>query len=167
MKSCIALSLISLSIVLFSCTKEKDSLKQSISVSVNGTTTRFDHSPSATLYSDASGYHLSISATSEASLLSDGIGIAVVSPTPISTGVFSEFSTTNSCTLVDNVYLSNYNYKPYEALGIASNTDPATVTITSIDASSVKGTFRGTLTIDGLGGSDKLVMTNGVFDIAF
>lgn len=153
-----------ISLFLFSCKKNSPVKTPAISVSIDGKTNSFTELPIATYLAPND---LSISALTTGSLYTyDKMTLEIVSPVPITPGTYTEFaSTPGSATCGYALYVHGVGY--YQALGTVASSNPATITITAIDSNFVQGTFSGDVTFEGAGGSNRKVLTNGVFKVPF
>jgi hypothetical protein len=154
-----------------SCKKNSDNKDipvGTISVSIGGTTTSFNHTAKALAGSVQNGFGIQIHGYKKDPTLSlTDVTIWIVSPSPIGTGTYIENIAGNPLVSADhfqefilgvgNVFSSYY-----------STTNPLTVSITAISASSVKGTFQGELKGLNLNGdTTTMKLTNGVFHVSF
>jgi hypothetical protein len=145
-----------------SCKKESSNTSPAISVAIDGTVTNFNAGALAYYLTPTD---LSISAYTRSSLYADKMTLEIQSPTTITTGTYTEFPSSGSAVGLLAFYKYGIGY--YQALGTSANSNPATITITSIDSKSVKGTFSGDVTLNGAGGSNRKVLSSGTFNVAF
>ncbi len=153
-----------------SCKKKSDNKDiplGTISVSIAGTTTTFNHTAKALVGSVQNGFGIQIHGYKKDPTLSlTDVTIWIISPSPIGTGTYTENIAGNPLVSTDlfqefilgvgNVFSSYY-----------STTNPLTVSITAISASSVKGTFRGELKGLNLNGdSTTIQLANGAFHVS-
>jgi hypothetical protein len=158
-------------IVLSSCKKnadEADIPAGTISVSIAGTATTFNYSAKASVLSVQNGFGIQIHGYKKdpSNSLTD-VTISIVRPSALTTGSYIENIAGNPL-----VYASHFQEF---ILGIGnvfssyySTTNPISVSITAISATSVKGTFQGDLKGLNLNGdTTTLALTNGLFHVRF
>jgi hypothetical protein len=131
--------------ICVSCEKEKDVPLGTLLASVDGKEKNFNSDPIAEWTSDPKGHDLWIHGTG----LLNEISITINSQTLISAKTYS--------------YASISFYRILLLFQLEYTTSGATVKITEIDATHVKGTFSGTL-YDSEG--TKLVLSEGVFNLS-
>ncbi|HVS96556.1 MAG TPA: hypothetical protein VHE54_08710 [Puia sp.] len=160
----------SLALLVVSCKKSKpSSSSNSITADMNDTAKTFNVNAGAQLL-DLGGYTaLSIYGNATSAQDLEGLNLSINNTPgnkPIVAGTYTENSTDFS---VGAVYNPGSNVIVYGAGVIPNPTHPLTITITSIDKNSVKGTFSGdfiyTNTATGTFGTDVKTFTNGQFNV--
>ena len=151
--------------LLFSCKKDATDIPIStIKVEIGGSATTFSVQAKATRLFVSGGYGIQIQGNYRTGSTTN-LSFSIVSPNPISTGVYTENTVSNPlvtmthcvevlfpCVLQSNAY--------------GSVTNPVSITITEINSSFAKGTFKGELSGGG-GNPTTEVLTNGVFYVSF
>lgn len=166
MKKLFFISLVSyVTLLAVSCKKEPPI--GTISANIDGTNTSFKVAAKASVLSVQNGYGIQISGyKKDASATS--LQLVIVRPITISPGTYTENTADNPLVQM------KYFYDLFFGAGVGysnhhSTTNPATVNITDISATSVKGTFQGELEGSDLsgGGIIRTQITNGVFNVSF
>lgn len=161
-------------IVLFwaflpSCKKDPDDVPLgTIKASIDGSETTFSVQAKAEQIPVQNGYGIRIQGyKKDPAASSTRIEMAVVRPTSITTGNFTENNVGNP--LVEMKYYFDFflglvnTYSSFK-----STANPVTVNITELTSGSVKGTFSGELISAASGGtSTKVKVTNGAFYVSF
>jgi large exoprotein involved in heme utilization and adhesion len=162
MKMIISLSAL-LTLMLFSCKKDDADIPiGTIKVDINGSAYTFNLQAKATTLTVTGGYGIQIQGYYRNGSTTN-LSFSIVRPGAISTGTFTENAAGNPlvlmthCTEVITPCVIRAN-----AYGSTSN--PASITITEITGSSVKGTFKGELQVST--GSTE-VLSNGAFHVSF
>lgn len=140
-----------------SCEKEKDIPLGTIEITINGDRKSFSSSSVAEWLTVEGGYGLKIHGFKGTAGSSNEMILSVASSSPIGPRTYSGSIGTSIATLQYNIYMLFF-IDEYTS-------SSASVTITEIDASHAKGTFRGTL--NGTGGSPGFTLTDGVFNVSF
>jgi hypothetical protein len=145
-----------LTLISTSCEKNDVSLG-TLSVSVDGNKKSFNNEAKAEWITVQGGYGLTISGYKGDVGSSNNISITIASPHNISTGTYINYASGNA---VEIKYFINllFTWDTWTS----SN---ATVTISEINSTHVKGTFKGTLAYPNSTSTKEL--TGGVFNISF
>lgn len=160
--------LVLISFLLFSCKKDATDIPiGTIKVDLGGSATTFSVQAKATRLPVTGGYGIQIQGNYRTNSTTN-LSFSIVSPNPISTGVYTENTASNPlvtmthcvevlfpCILQSNAY--------------GNITNPVSITITEINGSFVKGTFKGELLSAGSAGGTPVTeaLTNGVFYVSF
>lgn len=151
---------------------KKDSAKNSnsignISVNIDGTSTQFDVMAKATRLSVSGGYGISISGyKKDPSTSGTNLTLSVVSPNPIIAQTYTQSANGNP--LLQMKYVLDFLTVLYEYEMAANPSPPSTITITEINGTSVKGTFSGIVSGNGINGNPiDIHLTNGQFNVNF
>jgi hypothetical protein len=161
MKKIILLS--TTAIMLFSCKKSKsDNLPENtITATINDTDYVFNKTfTSETIIDPPELIYIALAADSTLPFATFDLAVAMLNGKPITPGVYVE--TADSSRIVSGE-LQIQGSPNYETAG--TKTDPFTVTITSINATSVQGTFHGNVYKNGDSLQTKKVITNGKFNM--
>ncbi len=155
-------------LLLFSCKKDATDIPiGTIKVDIGGSTSTFSVQAKATRLPVTGGYGIHIQGNYRTNSTTN-LSFSIVSPAQISTGIYTENTVGNPlvtmthcvevlfpCVLQSNAY--------------GSITNPVSITITEINSSFVKGTFKGGLLSAGSAGGTPVTeaLTNGVFYVSF
>ena|SRR3982751_2140454 len=155
----------SLGLMVLSGCKKDDSDNNSsnaISASLDGTAVTFNVNAKAMRTNVSGAYSVQIIGYDGNS---NQIAIAISSDAPITTGTYSENSSDSKGASVN--YIPSGSAYPYISYNSTSN--PATVTISSISATSIQATFQGDVYLASSGGitNTKKAFTNGQFNVKF
>ena len=160
MKKIIHLSAI-LIFLLFSCKKDDISIG-TIKVDINGMDYTFNVHAKATTLSVTGGYGIQIQGNYKESSTTN-LSFSIVRPSQISTGTYT-FNTAGN-PLVSMIHCEEVIFPCVaRAAAFGSTSNPASVTITEITSSSVRGTFKGELQF-GAGGTE--ILSKGEFYVSF
>ena len=154
-----------------SCKKKADGFvtPNTISAVLNGQDIFFNNYAVAGIKAEGSGilsYVLSISGTSGTGASRATINLAVLSYTPIVSGVYVASDNGKELTTSQIIYEQAVPGSQLTDPFITDNNGhyPTTITITSISSTNVQGTFSGTL-IDSQDGPSLKSFTNGTFNV--
>ena len=152
--------------VLFFCSCKKDSVDDipigTIKVEINGTDYTFSVQAKATRPQVTGGFGVQIRGYYRTGSTTD-LTLTVVRPTTITSGNYTENTASNPLVMMKHcteVIVPCFN----QAVNNGSPSNPASITITEITSSYVKGTFKGELHYVG-GGNETL--SNGMFYVSF
>ncbi len=166
------ISLVTATTVLFFSACKKDPLDiplGTFSVSIGGSKTTFNVQSKAVRSGTAGSYMLTIHGfKKDPASSSTDMKLIITSPNPITSGTFTENPSSGN-TLVRIEHFQEFifglgtGYASYR-----SNSNPCTVTISSIAGASLKGTFKGDIQ-SGVAGApgEKVVLSSGVFNVSF
>lgn len=153
-------------LLLSACSKNNDvSASGSITGNVDGSGTSFNNNVKA-IRTDISGGHSISIVGFQGAGASNQIGIVVTSTQAIAAGTYSENS--SSSEKIGTIsYIQSGNPNPY--INYNSQTNPTTVTVTSVSAASIQGTFSGDVFLTNSSGvtTTKKVITKGQFNVKF
>ena len=160
MKKIIYLSVL-LVLQLLACKKDKIDLPiGTIKVDIGGVASTFSVNAKATRLQVTGGYGIQIQGNFKTTSTTN-LSFSIVRPTPISVGTYSENVASNPLVTmthcVEVLFPCVLQFKEY-----GSSSNPVSITITEISASSVKGNFKGELS-----GNSTEVLTNGIFYVSF
>lgn len=143
------------------CKKGNDSVAtgNNLSVSINGTALTFNNALIASNTSAGGAYDLQIVGFNGTAGTSDALYLNVNSSSPIGPGTYVDGQTAEIGYAVQSGGTVTYS-------NAMSPTNPISITITSINSTSVTGTFKGDL-FSGSTSSTKKVLTNGQFNVKF
>lgn len=153
-------------LLLSSCSKDtKVSASGSITGNIDGTGTSFNNNVKAARIDVGGTYSITILGFQDEGA-SNRISIMVTSPQPIASGVYSESSSSGNKVGAIS-YVQAGSSSPY--VNNNSQTNPHTVTITSVNSTSIQGTFSGDVFLTNGSGvtTTKKVITKGQFDVKF
>ncbi|HEY9362681.1 MAG TPA: hypothetical protein VIQ00_05435 [Chitinophagaceae bacterium] len=169
MKKTIIFSL-SLLIFLSSCKKDDSDNSSNgngtITCTIDGINTSFDTEARAIKTDVTGAYSVQIIGYKGTAGNSDQIAIGIASDLAIATGTYSEDGSTGN-------KLASVNYMPsgssYPYISNNSTSNPSTVTVTAISATSIQGTFKGDVYLTSNNGTTttKKVISNGQFNVNF
>ena len=150
-----------------SCKKDKantDVPLDTISATIDGTTTTFNYGAKATVLSVSGGYGISIQGSKkDPSASQTNLSFSIASPSVITPKTYAENASSNPLVEMNYAYDLIFGIV-YTSVAYGSTTNPVTITITDINSTSVKGTFSGELLGTGVDGNPvKTVFANGVF----
>ena len=164
MKKYITLSVM-MALLLFSCKKDATDIPiGTIKVDIGGNNSSFSVQAKATRLPVTGGYGIQIQGNYRTGSTTN-LSFSVVSPTQISTGVYTENTTGNP--LVTMTHCTEVLFPcVVQANNYGSTGNPVSITITEINSSFVKGTFKGELlNLGGTSGTE--VLSNGTFYVSF
>jgi len=153
-------------ITTISCKKDATDIPiGTIKVDIGGSNSTFSVQAKATRLSVSGGYGVEIQGNYRTGSTTN-LSFSIASPTQISTGVYTENTTGSQ--LVTMKHCTEVLFPcVVQASTYGSTTNPVSITITEINSSFVKGTFRGELLFvrGSTGGTE--VLANGVFYVSF
>jgi len=163
MKKNLCLSLI-ISLLFFSC--KKDSVDNipigTIKVDLGGIANTFSIQAKATRISVTGGNGIQVQGNYRTGSTTN-LNFSIVSPGAISTGLYTENAAGNP--LVTMTHCTEVLFPcVIQTKNYGSSSNPVSITITEINSSFIKGTFKGDLQGNSNGTE---VMTNGVFYVSF
>lgn len=150
-----------------SCSKDNSNNgnANAISCTIDGTNVTFNTNAKASRMDIGGAYSIQIIGSKGAAGSSDQIAIAITDMAPIAAGTYAENSNTSQVAGVNFIQAGN----PVPYVSYNSDTNPSTVTITSIDGKTLKGSFKGDVyIIDGNGQTtSKKSITHGQLNVSF
>ena len=157
--------LVLIAFLLFSCKKDATDIPiGTIKVDLGGSATTFSVQAKATRLPVTGGYGIQVQGNYRTNSTTN-LSFSIASPTQISTGVYAENTTGNPL-----ITMKHYTEVLFpcvvQANTYGSTTNPVSITITEINSSFVKGTFKGELLIVG-GTPGTEVLANGAFYVSF
>jgi hypothetical protein len=150
-------------LLLLACKKSKsDNLPENtITATINDTDYVFNTNfTSQTVIDPPEIFYVGLAADSTLPAASFDFAVGMLNGKPITTGVYTE---TGDPTKIASAELDIQGLPHYETAG--TKADPFTVTITSINTTSVQGTFHGNIYKNGDSLQTKKVITNGKFNM--
>jgi len=147
--------LLVLALAFPSCDRIKDVPLGTITVVIDGDEKSFSNEAKAEWITVEGGYGLKISGHKGDTGTSNEVFITIASPHQIGTGTYSNAVSGNAVVINYNVFIYLF-WDEY----VSSS---ASVTISELDASHVKGTFSGTV----VSGENSKVFSKGVFNVSF
>lgn len=161
MKKLIFLSAI-LVLQLISCKKNNVDIPiGTIKVEIGGSASTFNVQAKATRLTVTGGYGIQIQGNLKTTSTTN-LSFSIVSPNPILNGTYTENTASNPLVSMTHC-IEVFSPCVIRAKEYGSTTNPVSITITEISASSVRGTFKGELQ----GTNSKEVLSNGVFYVSF
>jgi len=162
------ISLIAFFIVLFminSCKKESvDNIPLgTIKAELNGIMTTFNIQAKATRLSVTGGYGIQVQGNYRTGSTTN-FSFTIVKPDPLTTGTYTENAGGNPLVTVKHCTEVLYPCV-IQAVTYGSSSNPVSITITDINNSYVKGSFKGELSVNTNGGKE--ILTKGVFYVSF
>jgi hypothetical protein len=142
------------------CKKDNNSSTatgSNLSASISGTAVTFNNALVASNTSAGGFYGLQIVGFNGTAGTSDALYLLVYSPTPIAAGTYVDGQSASINYVVQSGGTVTYS-------SAISPTNPISITITSINSTSVTGTFKGDVFASG---NNKKVLTNGQFSVKF
>jgi hypothetical protein len=160
-----------LAVVLFaSCSKNSSDTDKNgsgaISAKIDGTNTTFNVNAKAMRNNGQGFYTIQIAgATGSEPSTANQITLAIASDAEITPGTYTEDASTNS--KLGTIGYVTGGSETYTSDG--SDTNPVTVIITSVNSTSIQGTFRGDVYLTTASGasSTKKVFSEGTFNVNF
>lgn len=158
-------------VFLASCSKNSSDTDKNgsgvISAKIDGASTTFNVDAKAMRHDGQGFYTIQVSgANGSESSTANQITLAIASDAEITPGTYTEDASTNS-KLGTIGYVTSCGSETYT--GDLSDTNPVTVTITSVNATSIQGTFKGDVFLTTTSGasSTKKVFSDGTFNVNF
>jgi hypothetical protein len=169
MKKVFIVSMISLAGLVSSCKKETTDTPIDTILIDGG---EFSYSVSARMYTDTGSYPyvLSIRGFGRTGMYAPSFSLAIKSPTPITTGTFSEIAPAG----YPVASMGFWSYAGRNNMGVlyetqhTNSTDPVTITLTAINRTTVEGTFKGSIpAYPGSLASGSMTIKDGKFYVRF
>ena len=152
--------------VLTSCHKDSVAPLNTITADISGVSEKFTIRVEVTKNPDnPNGYQYGMGLTgfNADTQASDDIGVYVFSQTPITTGTY-KFTSWSQSSSTNTLLSYARNPSDFDYISDETQSNPGTITITSITANNIKGTFSGNV----FGTNSRtLSITNGKFNINY